>query len=167
MRKVFYTKDNEPILASGLILTFNKKLILQYEYKKRANTKFLADFGGKIDTKDTSPLYCAIREFVEETNGYIFNLKHNKIDKSNRFKFMGFHFNKFKNIKKSIYIPKSKYMLYLIEIKKEIYERIITLEKKFDEIITIGLSHEIIEKEKLDDEIVEIHPRLKNLKLEL
>lgn len=160
MRKIFYTKDNKPILASGIILTYNEKLILQYEYKERAKTKYLSDFGGKLEEKDKCPLYGAIREFIEETNGYLYNRKHNKIEKKNKYKFIGFHFNKFKNIKKSIYIPESKYILFIIEIKKDIYDRIMELQEKFNEIETEGLSHEIIEKEKIEDEIVKIHPRL-------
>ena len=78
MRKVYYTNKKQPILASGIIPVYQNNLILQYEFKQKANTCYLADFGGKIDLTDSSPLRCGWRELIEETNGDVVNEAQNE-----------------------------------------------------------------------------------------
>lgn len=160
-RKVFYTKDNKPILASGLILTFNNKLVVQYETKKKAGTKYLSDFGGKLEHYDPTPLDGAIREFMEETNGYLYNRKHNILDYENRREILDYYIDILNRIKKYIYIGYGKYMLYIIEIDVETYEKLIELRVEYKETHSYGISHEIVIKDSLKDDIINKHPRLK------
>lgn len=157
MRKIFYMKDKKPILACGIIPVYEDNLVLQYEYKERAGTCYLSDFGGKIDMSDLSPLNCAIRELMEETNGYLFNNIHNK--KLNK-KILNYYLDNLKEIKKYIYLEKGKYLLFIIKINEEIFNKLKNLTIKFNEIKTKGLSHQIVIKKTIYDVNVKTHPRL-------
>ena len=159
MRKVYYTKKKQPILASGIIPIYQDNLILQYEYKERANTCYLVDFGGKIDLTDSSPFKSAIRELIEETNGYLFNQIHNEEINDDIKKYYS---NNFSVIKKPIYIEKSKYMLYFVEIDEDTFNKFLHLTEKFNELATEGLSHQIVVKQKIADDSIKLHPRLES-----
>jgi hypothetical protein len=159
-RKVFFTENKKPIVASGIIIKYENKFIMQYEYKTKAKSKYLADFGGKLESTDVNPYYGAIRELVEETNGYLYNCKHNVIDDIKKYIE---YYDLLLELNESKYLANGKYMLYIVTAKKETYEKMLNLQEKFDEILTEGLSHQIVIKDKLKDNKVKIHPRIKNI----
>ena len=107
-RPTFYTKGaNSPIRAGGVIIY--KRVNQHYEFllikKQVGNIAIYEDIGGKTDKMDKTVLDTVSRETCEETNSII---------GVQRIK------DQLK-VSKSIYITKSKYMLYFVKANK--YEK--------------------------------------------
>jgi hypothetical protein len=111
-RPTFYTNNNEPIRAGGIIfykrdkLTGDIKILLQYSKNKYEDSENkYEDIGGKTDIGDKDIYDTIIRETIEETNNVITKeIINNYLDKQYDY----------------IYIPNSKYMLLLIEADNDI-----------------------------------------------
>ena len=102
--------DMKPVRAAGILFYVhnrNKKYWLLRKCKG-----LYSDTGGKTDINDKSILDTAIRETVEETNGHLFSKKHS-VNKCRKILIDQFS----KNDIESIYIKKSKYILYLFELR--------------------------------------------------
>jgi hypothetical protein len=127
-RKVFYYYDDpkKPILAGGIILINKDKddnyifLQQQSNIEKKYNNQKLSDFGGKTEFSDKSIADTITREFNEETN-YEFYIKNSRIKKGTSISDKEFIHNANEYVKKhvlshivkSIYVPKSKYLLFI------------------------------------------------------
>lgn len=134
-RKVFHYYDNpkEPILAGGVIFVSKEKkdnyifLQIQYDNDKCCINHKLSDFGGKTDMEDHSIADTITRELNEETNFqfYIKNTKTSKrrINTDNKDEIA--EANKYvkkcilDNLITTIYVPKSKYVIFLCNIPEE------------------------------------------------
>lgn len=134
-RPTFYI-DDKPIRAAGILFYVkdksNKKNMILFRRENKETTQFYCDTGGKTDVGDKSSIETAIRETVEETNSHLFDKKHNRKKCSDILK------NIFEKQKiDHIYITKSKYILYLVELRYSTYkkplERLGTYEKSLND----------------------------------
>ena len=162
-RKMFYTKGKQPILASGLILKYKNKFVMQCETNMWTKKVYLSDFGGKIEFYDSSPYIAAVREFMEETNGYLVNGKHNKFTKENRSDFLKKYLEILGYDKKGIYVKKSKYLLFFVEVNLVTFIKMLKIGKLFQETENNGIYHKIIILNDLTDEKNFLHPRLNSI----
>lgn len=120
-RPTFYI-DEKPIRAAGILFYVkdksNNKNMMLFRRENKETTQFYCDTGGKTDVSDESSIETAIRETVEETNSHIFDKKHNRKKCTNILK------NIFEKQKIDyIYSPKSKYILYLVELRYSAYKK--------------------------------------------
>ena len=122
-RPVFYYKNHHlnPITSAGIIPIYNGQAILQQEIKN--NKTFLSDFGGKSQYNDFSPFDIAIRELMEETNGYLYNTTHNDLRKMDVSRIFNYYKSIFSNIIQCIYIKECKYLLFFVEINQYVFYR--------------------------------------------
>ena len=97
-RNTLYLDDDRPVTASGALIYKNIKNKLYLLVSDNRNK--YEDIGGKIDPEDATIQDAAGREIEEETNGMI--KKKDIIDR-------------LKKTTQYIYMPKSKYVVYLVE----------------------------------------------------
>ena len=103
-RPTFYTKTKKPIRAGGVLFVKDGEYLLQKKSKK--NGFQYSDFGGKTDISDKDIIDTIIREVQEETNNQIL-LTRNQLNKA-----------------KKKYLPKSKYLLFVIKTKRSFKKEI-------------------------------------------
>lgn len=162
-RKMFFTKGKQPILASGIILKYKNKFIMQSETNMWTKKVYLSDFGGKIEFYDKSPYLAAVREFMEETNGYLVNMEHNTFTKESRKDFLKEYINILGYTKKALYVKNSKYLLFFVEIDFITFVKMLKLGKLFKETENEGIYHKILILNDLSGEKDFLHPRLNSV----
>ncbi|VVU94562.1 hypothetical protein CPAV1605_287 [seawater metagenome] len=120
MAQVFLTEDNKEIKSAGIIF---------YAYKKKKTYLLLqndnerwCDLGGKKDKEDTCPEDIAAREAAEESN-CCFVSSHRILDKEKVIELLPkcqeYLKSKIVYQSQSLYLPKSKYMLYFVRISNK------------------------------------------------
>lgn len=124
LRSTFLFKRNKSheIKAAGIFFikknSSGNSLLLTQEVLKEKNKKIFSDFGGKVDDDDKYPIDTITREFLEESNGSLFRmyngkrkyLKHSELKELIN-----------ENLKKKIYIQKSKYLLFFVELPDTVF----------------------------------------------
>jgi hypothetical protein len=152
-RPTFYTKDNQEIRAAGIIFFVYVNGTKKWLFRKSNN--YYSDIGGKTEQIDKNPIDTAIRETCEETNNSIFSSDHDVETCRNILS------QKFKDQKpvSSVYIKKSKYILYMVRIEKKYHDSPISrFGEKEDE---TGEKHSFHWFESIDFE--SLHPRLRSI----
>jgi hypothetical protein len=149
-RKTFYynDEDNRPVVASGAVFYRVKKG--KMELLLIDNNGIFEDIGGKSEKFDDDIKNTASREIEEETNGLIKEI--NIIDRMDN----------------SIYVPRSKYELFIIEANKD--EMKLTSDDFGEYELHDNFKRKIkwISKEKLLDKNIfkfKLNQRIKNMEL--
>ena len=157
-RPTFYTEENKPIRAAGILCYVHDKDKDQKLWLFRKQNNLFSDTGGKTETIDNSAIDTAIRETVEETNGHLFSQKHN-IDTCHKILCREINNQKVKKI----YVENCKYLLILFKLRFKNYklplERFGNLEKHDNQIHSYHWLEEIPSKD--------LHPRLHGAKKQL
>lgn len=112
----FYYEDKleKPVKASGILFLDKKNNnILFQELIKKKDDYIYCDFGGKIDSCDNNILDIAVRELLEESNNSFICKKKNNVSIYNHDNMVNYISE---NLLKTIYIPRSKYVLYIVKI---------------------------------------------------
>lgn len=104
-RPTFYTIDNEPIRACGVIFYKKNKLTGDIKILIEYSNNIYEDIGGKTDILDKDIYDTIIRETIEETNGVITKQIIDKYILANHH---------------LIYVSKAKYILMLVEANNDI-----------------------------------------------
>lgn len=130
-RKIHYVgKYNRPCTASGIIFYTDIDNYYYYLLQRNHKTGFYEDFGGKAEWSDKSPFQTAVREAVEETNASIFSGTYDTKSKyisAKKKEAWNYHHNYIKNKERCylMYVPDSKYTLYLIYIPPELAVKLV------------------------------------------
>jgi len=144
-RPIFYVDNSNPCLGSGVLfyIKHNEKIYFLMQ-KEEGNQKYsFCDLGGKTDVSDSNIIETAIREVMEETNGVLFSklfkLKYeSQFGQKPIFKdYMVNFYKMFQDYQPNfIYSNKSKYLIILMEIKKD-YINVKLLPKYNDQITSL------------------------------
>lgn len=109
----YFNKKSNSVKAAGILFIDQKNCSILFQEVVKKDGNIYCDFGGKIDEDDEDILDIATRELLEESNNAFFHKKKDNIklfDKNHMKKYI------LKNLLNTLYIPKSKYVVFIVKI---------------------------------------------------